>query len=286
MMTNVRVNILLSFLLICFHLLDVSSRVYFLALLVFLITSSFFNKSVLVALWHTYLTIFPFQRSRDFLATLIPVNYWGGVDDGVVQYFFRFSDLLLIPIIYMLLRNTVSRRFLSVKKSKKTYFNLFLLIILAALSLFAAAQSNFFSYAFYQAVLFILNMSLFFISSLLILKKQEMVFLTVGVFALHIFFVSVMVILQFLHGSQLGVALEEKVDYQPTGSIQAEEKNVFRPRGYFFDPNAAGTWIVMILPLVVYTFRKSWISQIFFVVSIIALILTKSRTSWIVEAVS
>src|SRR5579859_1435934 len=237
MMTNVRVNILLSFLLICFHLFDASSRVYFLAVLVFLITSSFLNKSLLVALWHTYLTIFPFQRSRDFLAALIPVNYWGSVEDVIMQYFFRFSDLLLLPIIYMLLRNNVSSGFLSAKKSKKTYFCLLLLVILAAISLFAAAQSSFFSYAFYQALLFILSMSLFFISALLTLKKQEIVFLTIGVFALHIFFMSAMVILQFLHGGQLGIALEERVDYQPTGSIQAEVKNVFRPGGYFFDPN-------------------------------------------------
>lgn len=253
----------------------------------FFVISYKINKNAIIALWHIFLTIFPFQRGRYFLSFVVEKEFWGGNFPINIEYYFKFSDFIILCLIGLFLRLKVLHGNSNIfdTRSPKELFFLFFFLIIAGLSSFNATYTSF---AFYQYLTFSLVVSLSVISGLIQRYKPHLNFVF-PILLIHCFVLVALLCLQFRKGSQLGIELEQVSDESPFGSFQVEAQNKYRPGGYFFDPNAAGTLIITILPLVVYKIvgsEKNRFENLFYVFllffAIVGLIITSSRFVWIV----
>src|SRR5258708_11633919 len=282
MMKKSFLNIIVSFLIIYFHIPTLSNKYYLLLLVVFFGISWLVNKSILVALWHIFITIFPFLKGRDFLVWTVPGSYWGGPKDILMNYTFVFNQFFIVCLAYFLFRNKKSY-VQSLSLSRKIASLLFILLTLCAG--YATLFATFSEYAIYEYLIFVIIVSNFFISFLLIRTSKE-INLTFQILFLHAFIICLLLIAQFTKGSQLGLGIEEKNALNPSGSVQFEAGNTFRPGGYFFDPNVAATWIIMIFPIFfTYALESKNYSFLTLPVSLLtsfAVVITKSRTAWII----
>ena len=199
-----------------------------------------------------------------------------------MNYTFVFNQFFIVCLAYFLFRNKKSY-VQSLSLSRKIASLLFILLTLCAG--YATLFATFSEYAIYEYLIFVIIVSNFFISFLLIRTSKE-INLTFQILFLHAFIICLLLIAQFTKGSQLGLGIEEKNALNPSGSVQFEAGNTFRPGGYFFDPNVAATWIIMIFPIFfTYALESKNYSFLTLPVSLLtsfAVVITKSRTAWII----
>ncbi len=279
-------SILLSSALIFLHALNVQLRWYIPILFLSVLASWLIHRSLLTALWHIYITILPISLSRNFFSSEIPAVQWGGEYDVVFNYFLKYSQILFIGVIYFLLRDR--KKFTTIPFTNQNALLFFFPILFIFFNTIAALHSHVFPYVIYQFFLFIFILAHFFISFFL-LRDWKIFSLTLHVWWLQTVLLCVLLLLQFVKGSQLGIGLEQRNDASPQGSVLSEIGDNYRPGGYFFDPNVAATWLMMLGPLILFYFiqegRNENITFMHSLLFLAGLIVTQSRFPWILAIV-
>lgn len=275
--------ILCSLGLIGTHIYALPNRWYILILVVFLGVSFIICRSLLLSFWQIYLTILPFQRSRQFLATEISVD---SLYSKMFDYSIRFSDLLLIIFIYLLLRVLFKNQ---PTNQPLKYLNI-LLVMFTTLVGVSVTEAVFFSYSLYYYFLFLGVVIHFFIAQAIPTNISKPFWTTtVAILTLHVVMMTSLIGLQYNRGSQLGIELEHKSVFNPYGAAAIESAGLFRPAGYFHDANAAATWLLMLMPIVTYFVYKNFPQSIaggFLLAIILSILVTGSRVGWIVLALN
>lgn len=245
------------------------------------------HNALIPSVYQVLLSILPFQRLRAFTGIEVPQQYWIDRSEYSLDYSVTYSLVLTLVLVVLVLRNaaTLSRY----KVSKRLSVTIGLLLLFLLVSAVPLQSSKFFYMSLFQYGVFFSYVVLFLCS--LIIHKQ---YLSIRITAIILGTISVVLIgligVQFLNGSQLGTELEQIAEHSPAGSFQSEARNKFRPGGFFFDPNAAATWLITAGSFAVYALGFTKKMSVRMTSALIAtlcagLVLTSSRFSWIVAVV-
>ena len=282
-------NLALSCLLIFSHLWALPNRWYLLILVLFIGGSWLINNNLMLAFWHCYLTILPFQRSRQFMAAEIAVEMTDRLFVKHYDYFVRFSDLLLGVFAYLLIREKRTYKKNELISPTAFKFEKVLLLLLIVFAGVSVGLSTFFGFALFNLLLFCGILFHYVLAQSVTNNYKFWQITWIGI-SLHVGMMLLLMFIQFYRGSQLGIELEHKDSYNPFGATAIEENSLFRAAGYFHDPNAAATWLLSLSPLALwFVWQLTRKKELVYLLSLITgtgVVVTGSRVAWLVLMVN
>jgi hypothetical protein len=266
------------------------NSVYFLVLAALFVMIFIVSKNLLETTWLTFLVSLVFSRGKYFDLLVLPASTWGGEFDLTLNAAILFSDVLLAIAVYLILR-----RFKSLKRSFKVSSSqgkMFALLFLFMVISFFSSYVSFFPltsfYYFIQLSKFII---IYFVGRI-IMSDEKTAQKSFKIFIIFLFLNSLLVIVQYFNRGPVGLSIEGvSRGYGVYGAYATENPGLFRAGGFSPDPNATATLIAIAFPILLTSALisgKSYLKVKWFVlfVLIFSLILTASRTLWIVTFLS
>lgn len=245
------------------------------------------TKSATGAVWYTLLGSLLFFKAKYFTIPYISqfAASHGFQRDTPFVYYVAFWEILLAIIVYLLIRN---RYQLNIKRP--IFIEFVLLIILLIIGTLSSLQSSYGDVSWFSLWKMFEYIVLFF-ASVFLLSDTKVLRTTLITLLLFVFFNSSLIILQYLSGGPIGIALED-VSTGLFGRFADEIPGLYRPGGIYFEPNLPASLINIMLPISFYLsfgnriVRNQNVTKIVFAVLLMALIFTGSRTNWIIAFLS
>lgn len=239
------------------------------------------------AVWYTLLGSLLFFKAKYFTIPYISqfAASHGLQRDTPFVYSVAFWEILLAIIVYLLIRN---RHQLNIKRP--IFIEFVLLIILLIIGTLSSLQSSYGDVSWFSLWKMFEYFVLFF-ASVFLLSDIKVLRTTLVTLLLFVSFNSSLILLQYLSGGPIGIALED-VSTGLFGRFADELPGLYRPGGMYFEPNLSASLINIMLPISFYLsfgnriVRNQNITRIVFAVLLMALIFTGSRTNWIIALLS
>lgn len=245
------------------------------------------TKSATRSVWYTLLGSLLFFKAKYFT---IPYISQFAVTHGLNRetpfvYYIALWEILLTILAYLLIRN---RHQLNIKRP--IFIEFVLLVTLLIVGTLSSIQSSFSSVSWFSLWKLFEYIVLFF-ASVDLLSNTKILRTTLIMLLLFVAFNSSLIILQYLSGGPIGIALED-VSTGLFGRFVDELPGLYRPGGIYFEPNLPASLINIMLPISFYLgfgkkiIRNQNITRVVFAVLLMALMFTGSRTNWIIAFLS
>ena len=207
---------------------------------------------------------------------------WGGGENLYFNITLLFSDVLLVGILYLLIsRRSRYKKMLRLNNHDKYLFLVLLLFISVA------GISTYFSYFPFSSLLSfiqLIKLSIIFLLSKALFSDKQVLEESINTIILFVVFNSLLIIFQYINRGAIGLYVEDKST--PFGWFAKESIGLFRSGGIFSDPNIAATISCIFTPYILLSVimknRFSFIGLAILLVTILGIILTGSRASWII----
>lgn len=234
------------------------------------------------SLWLAFLATWFFLKGRYFQIEVVSPYDWEGNRALVMDISILYSDMILVILLYWVLTRKKLR---NLKISNNIVHATFLFLIGF---IFASAFSVFFSEYFDVSLYYylqLIKLVVIFLLSIYVFQNKSLLEKSLEFLGVYVLTNALLVLLQFVKSSPLGILLEDNI--LQYGVYASESNGLYRPGGFFSDPNMAATYFAVLLPLVlVLTITTKsiksnygWIA-VFIIIS--ALIATASRTAWVI----
>jgi O-antigen ligase len=259
------------------------NKLYFLGLLVLILVLYRQSYNIPAALSLTYIGIIFFQRSRSFSMPFIPDSYHG-FNYPPLSYTVEiaFSDVILAFLIYYL----VSRKFRFTNTTTPPLMTVSLigLVLLIAISAFYSPFPNVSTYYLIQMIKMVLLM----FAALIVADIPKLTAKALQVIVALVGSNALLTLAQWVHQGPFGIELEDKSALY--GWYAFENPGLYRPGGFYSDPNLAGSLFTLIIPYTVYRTvtgqsTTRWLWLLYLCLISLALIATSSRSAIILSAV-
>lgn len=247
---------------------------YSILVIIFLLSLYLVTGNFLKSLWLTFVPVYLFYRAIHFTFP---------------SFFIAYADpLLLLILIVLAFRQKPTPRVRFRKDSNRAiHLIMFLIVTLGVLSSLLSAFTDVSLFYLLQLVKFFIV----FLVSGIILSDKSVRKLTLTILFMFILFNAVLIVLQKVNGSPLGIPIETENLFARYGRYADESPGLYRPGGITTGPNEMATVLGMSIPLIFSLgisrnkYNKSflWVCLIF---SGAALLFTAARAVWIVVAVA
>jgi hypothetical protein len=260
-------------------------RLYLLLVVSFYVVNIFVLKDFFKATWVTFFGIFLFHKTRNFVFYFGDPQYYLDLigESPIFTFFISFADPLFVFLVYLVLVR-LRKKF----QLKGTHVIDFLLLSLISVGAFASYFSPLPDVSWFWLLQSIKNIALFYIARIIFFKDRSLMKVTLMLFILFCLFNSGLILYQKYLGRPTGFVVENKLTLY--GQYADESSSLYRPAGIFWDANLAATFLAVLLPfLSIFTWAKQqWIDKrivlFFFSTTVLALIYTASRATWVISA--
>ena len=255
-----------------------TNRLLFQAIILFFyfLTLYLINKDLNRSFWIILLSTIFFSSGRYF-SFKFNTSFSAGVESYKV-FGFNFTDLTILLFIYFLKRNEK-------KVDIKITVADFVLFLIISLGIFSSSLSPHAEIAWFNLFQFLKLISLFYISRIIIWKKDFWQ-LTLLILFIYLILNSILMLAEWIMGGPLGLAIEDY--FVRYGNYAQDALSLYRPGGMVWDANFAASllivgFIILFTTLINgHSFFSKKIDLTILLLFVSAILISASRGVWLV----
>lgn len=265
-----------------------SNKITFLISIFYLGSLYLINKNLIFSTFLVFISLLPFAKGKALQIPLITreaIRRYALFD---LNFYFMvyISDFFLSILVYLYLRKKIKQELIITRiTSKNVLWAVLSFISLAGVALLRLISTQFFDVIFLSTLQLLKLLVIFLLSLKLFSLKHREETAVVDIISSAVLFQSTWVILQRINNGYLGKDLEVVLPNIGNALVSAENPNLLRATGTFFEPSILGTFLLMNLGIIAYillhrkkidSLRKNYYLTTLFL-GLIAIIFTGSR---------